>query len=287
MSGSALLALTSALGFGTAGVLMRRGLQHTTPLAAAAVSVTVTTAFIWLLALATVDLAHVLTWKIAPFLVAGLVAPGLGRLFLFEGVHRVGVARTAAVASGAPIVSVALAIAFLGERPSRLLLLGVACIVVGGVLLSYRHANDLSWRRRNLFFPVLAALAFAVRDVISRWGLRDYTEPLIAAAVAAATSLAVMWLVAAVRGGAYRMPAAGLRFVALSGLAEGVAYLTMWWALSLSPVSFVSPLVNAHSIFAVALAALFLRDLERVTWRIAFAAGLIVAGVFVVVRFGA
>ena len=36
-------------------------------------------------------------------------------------------------------------------------------------------------------------------------------------------------------------------------------------------MSVVSPLVNSHSIFTVLLAWLFLRDLERVTWRIALA----------------
>jgi uncharacterized membrane protein len=65
-----------------------------------------------------------------------------------------------------------------------------------------------------------------------------------------------------------------------------VAYLTMWRALMLGQVSVVSPLVNSHAIFTVALVWLFLRDLERVTWRIAVAAALVVAGVGLVIRFG-
>ena len=48
----------------------------------------------------------------------------------------------------------------------------------------------------------------------------------------------------------------------------------------------VSPLVNSHPIFAVTLAALFLRDVETVTWRIALAAALVVAGVALIVKFG-
>lgn len=283
------LALTSALGFGVAGVLLKRGLQHARPLAAAVVSVSVTTVFIWVLAALTVELALVLTWKVLPFVLAGLVAPGLGRLSFFVGIDRVGVARATSINSTAPLYSVTLAMLFLGERPSPPLLIGVAAIVVGGALLSYRHRTDLTWRRRDMIFPVLAALSFAVRDNISRWGLQDYAEPLIAAAVAAATSLCVMWLVTALCAPAdtLKMPRRGLVFVAASGLSEGVAYLSMWRALSLAHVSVVSPLVNAHSIFAVALAALFLRDLERVTWRMGIAAVLIVAGVFAVVRFGA
>src|SRR5207244_2921933 len=75
------------------------------------------------------------------------------------------------------------------------------------------------------------------------------------------------------------VPAASVAFFALSGLCEGGAYLLMWRALSLGSVSVVSPLVNAYSIVTIALAAIFLRDLERVTWRLTLAAALRVAGV--------
>ena len=42
--------------------------------------------------------------------------------------------------------------------------------------------------------------------------------------------------------------------------------------------------MNSYSIATIALAAIFLRDLERVTWRIALAAALIVASVALVMR---
>jgi uncharacterized membrane protein len=95
-----------------------------------------------------------------------------------------------------------------------------------------------------------------------------------------------MWLVALLGRGQLRLQRRGLTYLAACGLAEGTAYLTMWRALAAGEVSVVSPLVNAHPIFAVGLTALFLRDVEQVTWRIALAAALVVAGVALVVRFG-
>ncbi len=256
------LALASAAAVGLAGVLLRRALQHVTPLVAAVLSVTVTTAIIWLAAAATAPLSRLLTWRILPFVAAGLAAPGLGRLLFFVGVDRVGVARAASINSTTPLFAVVLAIAVLGERPPGRLLVGAACIVSGGLLLATRARHDAGWRRR------------------------DHREPLVAAAAAAGTSLVAMWLVAAlaVRADRFRLRPAGLGYLALCGAAESLAYLTMWRALALADVSLVSPLVNAHSIVAVALAAVVLRDLERVTWRLGAAAGLIVAGVFVVLR---
>jgi uncharacterized membrane protein len=281
-----LFALVAALGFGVAGVFLRRGLQSASPLAAAVVSVTVTAVFIWALVLATTPLERLATWKVAPFLLAGFVAPGLARLCLFTGVARLGVARSSSLASITPLFAILLAVPFLGERPTSLLLLGAACVVTVGVLLAHRAPEDTSWRRRDMIFPLLAALGFAVRDNVSRWGLRDYAEPLVAAAAATVTSVTVMWLVALVRRQHMRIEARGLGWVVASGLAEGTAYLTMWKALAQEDVSVVSPLVNSHPIFAVTLAALFLRDVETVTWRIALAAALAVTGVALIVRFG-
>jgi drug/metabolite transporter (DMT)-like permease len=284
-----LLALGAAFFFGVAAVVLRRALQYGTPITATVLSVTFTGLAVWLLAAPTQPLERALTPAILPFVLAGLVAPGLARLGLFIGVARVGVGRSMAVASSAPLVAVGLAILFLGERPSRWLLLGAACVVAGGALLSYRPQADRSWRRRDMIFPLGAAFGFGVRDNISRIGLQDFEFPLLAAAIAATASCVVMWGVALVTRGSALLRASprGLGLMATSGVVEGMAYVCMWQSLALSPVTVVSPLVNSHSIFIVVLAALFLRDLERVTWRLALASVLVVAGVGLVIRFGA
>jgi len=282
-----LLALSAAFGFGVAGVFLKRALQYVNPFPAAVLSVTFTTAVVWTVTLSTTSLDGLFTLRIVPFVVAGVIAPGLSRLALFTGIDRVGVARTYAIGATAPLVSVVLAIVALGERPSWRLLIGAAAIVGGGVLLSVRPAGDRSWRRRDLAFAGLAALGFAVRDNVTRYGFRDFTDPVLAAAVSTATSVAIMWTSVAVGARReLRVEWLGLRLLMCAGVAEGFAYVMMWRALASGSVAVVSPLTNSHSIFAVVLAALFLRDLERVTWRIGVATVLIVAGVMVVLRFG-
>jgi uncharacterized membrane protein len=282
------LALVAALAYAVAAVLIKRGLQHATPLAAVLLSVHFTAGTVWLMALATQPLAMLASRAAWPFLVAGLAAPGLARVGLYVGVHRVGASRASSLASCTPLFAVLLAVAFLGERPAWGLVAGAAAIVAGGVLLAARGRDERPWRRRDLVFPILGALGFAFRDNLSRWGFGAFPYPLLAAAVATAASVAVMWGLALVmRGtGVFGVTPAGFRLLACAGLAEGIAYLAMWQALMLGQVSVVSPLVNSHSIFTVVLAWLFLRDLERVTWRIAVAAALVVAGVGLVIRYG-
>jgi len=305
---AAWLSLGGAVSFGLAAVLLKRGLQYMSPLTAAVISVTVTTVFVWIVVAATGSLALVSTWAVLPFLAAGLVAPGPARRALFTAVQRTGVSRASAIVSVTPMFAVGAAVLFLGEQPPASLVGGAALVVVGAALLSYRAARDTGWRRRDMAFPIMAALGFAFRDTVSRWGFQQFPHPLAAAAVATAMSLAVMWVFAALRGWARsdatrHLPGAaaldatrprtgsawsslrtpGAVFLVASGLCEGTAYLTMWRALAIGDVSMVSPLVNSHALFAVLLAAVFLRDIEQVTWRIVVACALIVAGVLLVI----
>ena len=132
----------------------------------------------------------------------------------------------------------------------------------------------------------LVALAFTAGEGSAShfspaWG------PGINLSLIATALIAIMWtyaIIAARRE--LRVEWLGLKLLMCAGVAEGFAYVMMWRALASGTVAVVSPLTNSHSIFAVALAALFLRDLERVTWRIGVATVLIVAGVMVVLRFG-
>jgi drug/metabolite transporter (DMT)-like permease len=281
----AFLALAAAVSFAGAAIFLRRALAWTPPATAAQVSVTFTALFIWLVAAVTVPIRLVLAVEIVPFLVAGLAAPGLARLVYYVGLHRIGVARATSLMSAAPVFAVALATLFLGERPGPVALIGVAAVAIGGAVLAQRQRDERPWRRRDMVLPLLAAVGFAVRDTISRHGLLAYPHPMVAAAGATFASVVLMWGFAL--GGVTRTawPApAGLRFLALSGLCECLAYVTMWRALATTDVSIVSPLVSAQPLFTVTLAAMFLRDVERVTWRVVIAALLIVVGIALVVR---
>ena len=283
-----LLALLAAFGFGLAAILLRRALRSATPLAAAMVSVGFTTVFVCLLALATVPVGRIFTWRIGPFLLAGLLAPGLARLAYFIGVDRVGIARAMPLVSTAPVFAVLVAIAALGERPSPMVLLAVVCIVAGGALVATRDHASGAWRKLDLVFPLVGAIGFALRDNIFRYGFRRYDEPILAAAAAAVASIAVVGLVGVrpFRAGRVRLTRQSLALLAASGLCEALAYITALRAFREGNVSIVSPLVSTHGLFAVVLAAIFLRDLERVTWRLAAATVLIVTGTLVVIRAG-
>lgn len=282
----ALLALAAAAWFAGAAIFLRRAVRWVAPSTAALISVPFTATFVWIVTAATVPLDRIWAPQVAYFLAAGVFAPGLARLMYYTGLARVGIGRATALISTSPIFAVALAIATLGERPRVPAVVGALLVVVGGALLAYRGRDDRAWRRRDLFLPLLAALGFALRDILSRRGLVGYPEPMIAAACSTLASVVLMWSLALVRVVPVAAPpAAGLGFLALSSLCESLAYLAMWRAMSSAEVSLVSPLVHAQPLFTLVLAAIFLRDVERVTWQVVVASLLIVAGVASVLTF--
>ena len=285
LSSAPALALAAAICFSLAGVILRRALALINPLTTACVSVTVTAIITWLVAATTDDLSLLLTPAVVPFLVAGFIAPGLSRLILFIGYSRIGVGRTVALMSTTPLFAIVMAILFLDERPSLLLVLGASLIVGGGIVMSRRARDDTSWRRRHMIFPIVAALMFAMRDTVSRAGLVHFPHPLIGAAAATMMAVVAIWSFAGVQKGMGRLAfnGPGTRLALLSGLCEGTAYILMWRALGRGHVSVVTPLVNATPLFTVVLVMIFLRGVERMTWRITLASMMAVAGVFLVV----
>ncbi len=180
MPAAPVLALTAALGFALARVVIKRALPHTTPLTAVVVSIVFTGTVLWGVAVLTAPLSLLATTAIWPFVIAGIVAPGLSRLLVYVGIDRVGAARASAISPIAPFAAIFLAVVFLGERPSGSLLAGALCIVAGTVLLSQQDRGGRAWRRRDLMFPLLGAMGFGLRDVISRWGLQTFPHPTVA-----------------------------------------------------------------------------------------------------------
>ncbi|HEX5451787.1 MAG TPA: DMT family transporter [Candidatus Limnocylindrales bacterium] len=71
----------------------------------------------------------------AAFVVAGLCSTFLGRMTLFGGIRRIGAARASAIKNATPLVTVAIAVALLGERPDPGGILGMAVLLSGIFLL--------------------------------------------------------------------------------------------------------------------------------------------------------
>ena len=65
----------------------------------------------------------------------GIISHGMGRLFQFAGIGRIGAAKSATLLATTPLFATILAVTFLKERPTPLVILGGLAIVAGVILI--------------------------------------------------------------------------------------------------------------------------------------------------------
>ena len=126
-----------------------------------------------------------------------------------------------------------------------------------------------------------AAFCYGAAAVIAGKIVDDYSSPMVGAAF----SLLFGTLIIAFLFGKTAVAdiaAAPRRALGLIGLA-GVAAtwgVSFWFlALDKAPVVLVAPLTGTHPLWSIALAHLFLQRMDRVTWRTAMGALMLVAGI--------
>jgi drug/metabolite transporter (DMT)-like permease len=268
------LALASAFLFGAMTVALRFALARS-PDAEAGALFTIAAAFA--ITLPFVALGPVDFGGIWPFLLAGALGPGLSQLLFTLAVRDAGPSRTSVAVGTAPLFSVLLALAFLGEPLQAGLVAGAVLIVLGGVLLVGERGRPGHVKRIGLVLALLATVVFAVRDnLVRHLSIETEVEPaLAAAATLAAGGLVVAFYLLATRR---TLPRRGLSAFGLAGLLFGLSYLCLFEGYYRGRVTVVSPLVATESLWGVLLSALLLRRHELVGPRLAAGATLVVAG---------
>jgi len=267
-------ALASAALFGGMTVALRIALLRFPGAAVGAVATVVSALAVALVAAGVeagrgdMDLAGV--WV---FALAGLLAPGGSQILFTLAVRDAGASRTSVAVGAAPLVSVAIALAVLGEPARPLLIGGALLIVAGGLALALDRGRPEHLRRIGLLYAAAATVLFATRDNVVR-SLSDGDVP---PSTAMATTLLVGLAAALLFARAVPSRERLLAF-APAGLCFGLSYVFLFEAFFHGRVTVVAPLVATESLFGVALSILLLRRTELVGPRLALGALLIVAG---------
>jgi transporter family protein len=131
-------------------------------------------------------------------------------------------------------------------------------------------------------WALLSAAFAGATAVLAKVGVEDVSSSL-ATAIRTTVVLVLAWSVAlaAAPPGSLALPGRRtLVFLGLSGIATGLSWLCYFRALQLGEVSRVAPVDKLSVVFAMAMAALFLR--ERLTWQQAVGGTLIVAGSLII-----
>jgi len=105
-----------------------------------------------------------------PFALAGMLVPGASQVLFIVAVRDAGPSRTSILIGTAPLMSVGIALALLGEPFQLLLVLGTALVVAGGVALGRERARPAHFRLLGALFALACAALFAATSCAGRRG---------------------------------------------------------------------------------------------------------------------
>lgn len=282
-----LFAALSGASFGALAVAVRHGLRRgadpevgalVVPAVALVLAVLVSAPSLVLDTLRPADL-----WA---FALAGALVPGLSQILFILAVRDAGPSRAAILIGTAPLLSVAIALALLGEPLHPLILVGAALVVAGGIALARERARPAHFRVVGAVFALACAALFAVRDNVVRWAARGSHPPALVAADVSllAAALFILLYLLVVRPARLRTQLRrALPAFAPAGIALALGYDWLFAAFDRGRVSVVAPLNATQSLWAVLWSALLYgREGELLNRRLVVAGVLVVAGAAVV-----
>jgi len=277
-----LFALANAFLFALHNMLTKKGLRYSNPATAVVTSLGINMVFLWGVSLLFVPLEFLTKAGIFIFVIAGLFQPGLTRFLTYKGIETLGIAITDPIRASTPLFSALFAILFLGERMTLPIFFATLLIIAGITLLSHRGEGSVQKiRLLYILYPLMASLLAGFSQVLRKFGLAAVPHPFLAAAVTASSSFAVSVLLLLASGGRrsnFNLNRECLPFYLAAGVTVSLGMASMYYALDLGKVTVVVPLSGTGPLFALALSAIFLRDVERVTLKIVIGACLIIGG---------
>jgi DME family drug/metabolite transporter len=280
-----LFALITAFLRGFSTIPTRKGLQQSTPRSSALIYLLVNTALLWSMTVILYPLDQLTTRGVEYFILAGLFAPGIARVFRDMSILRLGVTLTSPIVATNTLFAVIFATLLLQEPVTLSLIVGVILVVGGVNLISYRRGIQ-AWRGRDLLYPLVAALLFAASTNIRKVGLELSDLPILGAAITSSISLLILSITVLVssrpRGPVLAVNSMAVKYFVIASLMSSIAFVFYFVSLSQGLLVRVQPIAATNPLFALLFSHLFLKDMERVTPRIVIGSALIFLGILFV-----
>ncbi len=295
-----LLALLSAASFGLNNATLRRGVLSGSVLQALAITVPLGVplfAFGCLVFGAFGALGGLAPASWAWMSAAGIIHFVVGRYGNYRATRAMGAALSSPIQQLSVLVSLVLALLFLGESLTPLRLVGIL-LVVFGPLIILRVRPDRSKPHPNPHFVVhyvegyawglVCAVGYGVSPLLIRFGLagavdgggiRDSIAGGLISYVAASLVIGVILLVPGNVAHVRALDPTAARWFTASGIFVFVSQLFRYMALAIAPVSVVVPVQRTSVVFRVIFAWALNRDHEVLSLRVLVGIGISLLGV--------
>ena len=277
-----IFAFGSALFAGLTAILAKCGIRKTDSDAATAIRTIVVLLFSWLMVWIvgsgpTITSLSAKTWI---FLILSGLATGGSWLCYFRALQQGDVNKVVPIDKSSTILTILLALIFLGEPVSWLKGLAILFIGAGTFLMIEKKvvSGEKQEKKSWLIYAVLSAVFASLTSILGKIGI-DGVESNLGTAIRTGMVLVMAWLIVFVKGKQHTLrsvPKKELGFLILSGLATGGSWLCYYKALQDGLASVVVPIDKLSILVSIGFSALVFK--ERLSKKAALGLGLIVAG---------
>ncbi|MBT3351952.1 MAG: DMT family transporter [Nitrospinaceae bacterium] len=218
------------------------------------------------------------------FALLGISAYSYGRFVYYKALFTIGPPRLTTMMSTAPLLSLGLAVLFLGERPGPAVLFGTFLVIMGVVFVSY-EPSEKGWFHKGILWGFASALSLGMSAFIRKKGLASFPDPILTVAWANFVGAIVLSSLRPL------VPAELFRWggrstiiaIILLGVLNSANQVFMNIAIKMGDVSVVTPIIASSPIFSIFFTALFLRGFERVRPAMVFGVFFTVGGMVFIV----
>ena len=262
-------AFGSALFAGLTAVLAKCGIKKTDSDVATAVRTVIVLIFSWLMvwivgSASTITEISTRSWI---FLVLSGMATGASWLCYFRALGLGDVNKVVPIDKSSIVLTILLALIFLGEQITWIKAVAVALIGVGTFLMIEKKKNteEKVPRRGWLIYAVLSAVFASLTSILGKVGI-DGVESNLGTAIRTAVVLVMSWLIVFIKGKQHAVrsiPRGELCFICLSGISTGGSWLCYYKALRDGLASVVVPIDKLSILVSVAFSAVVFHERLR------------------------
>jgi len=282
------LALLSAMSTGLSLILVRKNLDKSNFIYISLTITLIGNIILWPLALTFTNLNTVNPEGLLLFVLAGLLAPALARLFYYKGMETAGISANATIYATYPLYTTIVAVLLLGEALTTENWIGLVSIIVGvifiGRIINTGETSHRNTTKKGLIVPLLGSLAFAFSQIVRKEALNIYNQPLLGVAVGYTAALIVYLIVIpfAKHTRTSRFSRNDLKMFWKAGVGMAIGWLLSFFAISQEMVSIVAPVLQTELLFILLFTYIFLRKIEKISLKLVASSLLIVAGVILI-----
>ena len=275
-----LLAFASALFAGVTSILAKCGIRKTDSNVATAIRTIVVLLFAWTMVFIVGSQKTIsqISPKALLFLILAGLATGASWLCYFRALQLGDVNKVVPIDKSSTILTILLALIFLGEGITWLKGAAVVLIAVGTFLMIQKKESGGEKSKAWFVYAVLSAVFASLTSILAKVGIEG-VESNLATAIRTGVVLLMSWVVVFVtkkQRTVLKIPKKELGFICLSGLATGASWLCYYKALQDGLASVVVPIDKLSILVTIAFSYFVFK--EKLSQKALLGLVLIVAG---------